>query len=120
MKNVYLALAVIGLVVAWTLIGAYVLRYGGDLGPFFGVLFSDLGTMIAVADLSISVVVFWVFAYHESKRLHMRRWWLFIIATLGVGLSFSLPLFLYVRERRLESQTSNVNATRQTSNVGSA
>jgi len=32
----------------------------------------------------------------------MKYWWAYLIATMTVGLSFALPLFLYFRERKLE------------------
>jgi hypothetical protein len=37
----------------------------------------------------------------EGPRAGVRRWWLFIPATLLVGLCFGLPLFLLPRERAL-------------------
>jgi hypothetical protein len=33
------------------------------------------------------------------------NWWLFVLASIVIGLSFALPLFLYVREPRLDMQT---------------
>src|SRR5260370_36647041 len=39
----------------------------------------------------------------EGKRLGMRLLWLPILGLCTVGVSFGLPLFLYLRERALES-----------------
>jgi hypothetical protein len=47
--------------------------------------------------------VFWVFVFVEASRLEMKNPWLYLLATLLVGLSFALPLFLYFRERKLEN-----------------
>jgi hypothetical protein len=40
----------------------------------------------------------------EANKLEMKNWWLYILASLVVGLSFALPLFLYFRERKFESK----------------
>jgi hypothetical protein len=42
-----------------------------------------------------------VFSFQEARRLQMSRWWGYVAATLLVGPSFALPLFLYFRETRL-------------------
>jgi hypothetical protein len=55
-------------------------------------------------DLTISVIVFWVYAFLEASRLQMKNPWIYVLATLLVGLSFALPLFLYFRERKLENK----------------
>jgi hypothetical protein len=38
----------------------------------------------------------------ESTRLNIRRRWLPLLAVLLVGVSLGLPLFLYMRQVRLE------------------
>jgi len=53
-------------------------------------------------DVLASAVVLLVFARHESSRLGTRGRWLPLIAVLTVGVSLGLPLFLYMRERKLE------------------
>ena len=55
-------------------------------------------------DLMISVIVFWVYMFAEANKLQMKNPWLYVLATLLVGLSFALPLFLYFRERKLEEK----------------
>ena len=56
------------------------------------------------ADLLISAIAFFCFVWFELKRLNVSRTWiiLYIGLTFGVGLSCSLPFFLYWRERQLE------------------
>jgi hypothetical protein len=56
----------------------------------------------AAFDLTISVIVFWIFMFFETNKLQMKNPWMYVLATLLVGLSFALPLFLYFRERKLE------------------
>jgi hypothetical protein len=57
----------------------------------------------AAMDLTISVIVFWIYAFVEARRLRMKNPWVYVLATLLVGLSFALPLFLHFRERQLEA-----------------
>jgi Terpene cyclase DEP1 len=50
----------------------------------------------------VSAVVVLRFIRAESGRLRINHAWLAIPATLLVGVSLGLPLFLYLRELQLE------------------
>jgi hypothetical protein len=52
-------------------------------------------------DVIISSVALWVLVISEGRRLQMRNLWLYIVCNLLGGLSLGLPLFLYMRERKL-------------------
>lgn len=100
-KNLYLILAALGMLFPYYFI--FIFHAAGDLAtlPTLTQHF-DTGMSAAFnADLLFSVIVFWVFVYHESKRIHMRNWWPFLPATF-IGLAFALPFFLYFRARHLE------------------
>ena len=103
-KNMYLALAVVG----WLVPSYYLFKFLGVNGLNVTLLLqqlfaNDISTFFAV-DLVISIVVFWIFMSAEVNRLQMKNGGLYVVATLFVGLSFALPLFLYFRERKLEGQ----------------
>jgi len=51
------------------------------------------------------VVVLTFFAWYipEAIQLKMKYWWVFIPLTFMVAIAFSFPLFLYFRERKLET-----------------
>jgi len=53
-------------------------------------------------DIIVSTIVLWFLVYFEGRRAKMGRLWLPVLASLTVGVSLALPLFLYMRERRLE------------------
>ena len=103
MRKLYLFLAVIGWVLPYYFFLPFLVANGLDLRLLVSqLLANDISTFFAV-DLIITAVVFLLFSYRESQRLGMGRWWVYVVATLLVGPSFALPLFLYVREPRLGS-----------------
>jgi hypothetical protein len=46
----------------------------------------------------------WVFVLWEGRRNRLTHLWAPILGSLTVGVSLGLPLFLYIRERQLESR----------------
>ena len=101
-RRTYLLLAALGFLLPYAFLISFLLEFGFDLPLLIRQLFaSDISTFFAV-DLIIATIVFWIFLYRESRRLNVRYWGLYVLATLLVGLSFALPLFLYAREPQLE------------------
>ena len=67
--------------------------------------FSSSSVLSGIAmDLLVSVIVFWFYMFTEANKLRMKNSWIYVVATMLVGLSFALPLFLYFRESKLESR----------------
>ena len=103
LKNIYLLLAGLGLLVPYWFFFEFLDANGLNITLLLQQLFSnDISTFFAV-DLILSTVVFWFFMVSEATKLQMHNWWLYILASLVVGLSFALPLFLYFRERKLQT-----------------
>jgi hypothetical protein len=63
-----------------------------NVSAFFGV------------DVIISGLVLLAFIFWEGRRQGMRRLWVYALSTLLVGVSLGLPLFLFFRERKLNSE----------------
>ncbi len=74
--------------------------FANRIGGFFGL------------DVLVSAVVLLRFIRVEGKRLAMSLLWLPIIGVFTIGVSFGLPLFLYLRERALEGLPGAVEAAR--------
>ncbi|MCM3141630.1 DUF2834 domain-containing protein [Brevibacillus sp. MER 51] len=55
-------------------------------------------------DFLISCLIFWVFLFQEVRKHHIKHWWIYIFATLTVGLSFAFPLFLYFRQKTIDGK----------------
>jgi len=53
-------------------------------------------------DVLVSALVLLGFMISEGRRLQLRHVWLPVVGTCTVGVSLGLPLFLLLREIRLE------------------
>lgn len=103
-KNIYFILALIGLLAPYYFLFKFLGTNGFDLDLLVQqLLANNISTFFAV-DLVISIFVFWIYLFAESNKLQMKNAWLYLLASLLVGLSFALPLFLYFKERKLEMQ----------------
>ena len=100
-KNIFLVLAIVGLIAPYYF---FLQVRGFDLGALFQQFAASKILSGTAMDLLISVIVFWFFMFTEANKLQMKNSWVYVLATLSVGLSFALPLFLYFRERKLESR----------------
>lgn len=94
---IYFALAVAGLVGTWF----FNLTYTGP--DYLADWFANRASSSAAVDLIVIVAVAATFYVPESRRLGWRCWIPigFTVLSIGVAVSFALPLFLGLRERRL-------------------
>jgi len=105
-KTLYLALCFLGAVLPYWKFLPWLAEHGLNPALFGQELFANRISGFFALDVIVSAVVLLVLIRVESSRLGVRRWWLPIIATLTVGVSLGLPLFLYMRERRLEASAN--------------
>ena len=100
-KNIFLALTIIGFIAPYYF---YLQVHDLDLNALFQQFVASKILSGTAMDLLISVIVFWFFMFTEARKLDMKNVWIYLLSTFLVGLSFALPLFLYFRERKLESK----------------
>ncbi len=101
-KTVYLILCVLGTALPYWQIGPWLAAHGLDLPLLFRQLFENrVGAFFGV-DVFVSAAALFCFASVEDRRTGSRGLWPAVLAASGVGVSLGLPLFLYLRERRLE------------------
>jgi Terpene cyclase DEP1 len=98
-KSIYLALCLLGTVLPYSQLVPFVRDHGLDGRLFLQQLFSTPVSGFFGMDVLVSSLVLWVFVYIEGRRGGVRGLWAPILATLTVGVSLGLPLFLYQRER---------------------
>src|SRR6266550_1359034 len=103
LRHVYLALCVLGVLLPYSQFVPWVLQHSLDFPLFFRHLFANrIGGFFGL-DVIISSLVLWVLVLSEGRRVGVRHLWLPVIASLVVGVSLGLPLFLYMRQLRLDA-----------------
>lgn len=70
--------------------------FATHIGGFFGM------------DVIVSAIVLVLFVFVEGRRLGMKKLWAPILGTFLVGVSFGLPLFLYMRHPYVVSPSLSV------------
>tara|TARA_Y100001968_G_scaffold238007_1_gene221319 strand:+ start:493 stop:855 length:363 start_codon:yes stop_codon:yes gene_type:complete len=104
LKWVYLFLAIIGAVLT-TLANV---DFARTYGPTFDIkLFIDLANNNPASqslsrDLFVASTALFIWIISESKRLDMKNLWIVILTTFLIAFAFSAPLFLFLRELRIE------------------
>jgi len=101
-KSLYLALCVAGTVLPYSQLLPFLREHGLDLRLFLEQLFANRIAAFFGMDVIVSSVVLWALVFIEGRRAGVRHLWAPVAANLAVGVSLGLPLFLYMRERRLE------------------
>ena len=101
-KNAYLFLCILGTVLPYSQFVPWLVENGLNAQFFVRQLFANRIGAFFGWDVLISGVVLVGFVRSEGKRLGMSLLWLPILGLCAVGVSFGLPLFLYLRERALE------------------
>ena len=74
-----------------------------DIAQFARDAIATPASLAAWLDVVISALAVLMFVYREGQRLGMQSLWLYGLATLAVGSSCGLPLFLYGRWKHLGS-----------------
>ena len=102
-RHVYAALCLAGAVLPWIPGARWLAAHRLDVPLFFRDLFANGIASAFAIDIIVSAVVVCVFVLIEGRRLGVRPLWAPLAGTVIVGVCFGLPLFLYLRERRLDS-----------------
>lgn len=106
MKRLYLLMAIAGTIVPWLFFASYFRSHGLDISGFTSSLFVNGASAGFSVDIMISILVFWIWSYFDSRELRIDNWWLVLPAGFFVGLSLALPLYLYIRENRTERRAA--------------
>lgn len=101
MARVYFWLCVIGTVLPLSSFLPWFGEHGLNLPLFAAQLFANPISSFAGWDLIALALVLFVFVAVEGGRLKVKPLWAPVAATLAVGVSLGLPLFLLLREVRL-------------------
>ncbi|HET7209203.1 MAG TPA: DUF2834 domain-containing protein [Terriglobales bacterium] len=105
-KILFLALCFVGAILPYWEFVPWVLQHGLNLRLLIQELFASRISAFFGLDVIISAVALLAFIRIESRRQGIKMWWLPYVAVLSVGVSLGLPLFLYMRELRIEQSGS--------------
>jgi hypothetical protein len=105
-KNLYLVLCLLGTVLPYSMLIQFLRDHGLNMRLFFEQLFANPVSSFFGLDVIVSTICLWVFIYFEGRRMRVPHRWIPVVASLTVGLSLALPLFLYLREIRFPRQES--------------
>jgi uncharacterized protein DUF2834 len=97
-KAFYLLLCVAGTVLPLSFLFQFIREHGLNLRLLVEQLFANSISSFFGVDVIVSAVCLWLFVYFEGRRAHVKNLWAPIVASLLVGVSLGLPLFLYLRE----------------------
>jgi len=95
----FLILSIVGLITAWVFNGIASVTGQNYLDAWFG---SAVDWVLSL-DILIVAVTGSAFMIFEARKLGMKRVWLYILLSGVTAFAFTLPLFLAMRERKLEA-----------------
>jgi hypothetical protein len=102
LQGTYLILCILGTALPYSQFISFLLENGLDLERFFEQLFINRISAFFGMDVVVSSLALWTFVWVEGSRLKMKNLWVYIASNLLVGVSLALPLFLLMRQRKLE------------------
>ena len=104
LKWLYLALAISGAVLPWLANLDFIREYGSsfDVGMFARLANANPAASSLSRDLAIGATAVVIWIVQESKRLQMRGLPWVLLSCVTLAFACGAPLFLYLRERRLE------------------
>jgi hypothetical protein len=102
-RHLYLGLCVLGTVLPYAAFAPFLRQHGLDLRELVVQLFATPVSSFFALDVIVSALVLWVFVASDGRREGTRPLWAPVVASLTVGVSLGLPLFLYLREARRDA-----------------
>jgi hypothetical protein len=101
-KHFYAVLCIAGAVLPYWAFLPWIILHGLNVKLFMHELFANRISTFFALDVILSAVALLAFIPIESSRFVIKHRWLPVLATLLIGVSLGLPLFLYLRELRFE------------------
>lgn len=104
-QHLYLVFCIVGTVLPLAQFVPWIIANGLDITLFIQQLFSTGISAFFAWDVIVSALVLLFFIYSEGRRMLMKNLWLPMLATLCIGVSLGLPLFLYLRQLKLDGNS---------------
>lgn len=103
MKVVYLLLSLLGLLIPYGALVPWVVANGLNIPLIAEQAMANSISLFAWLDVVIAAVVLLLFIACDARANQVKGAIYPVIGTLIVGVSFGLPLYLYLRERHLNN-----------------
>lgn len=100
----WFALAIAGLIGTWTFNAFAIIQMRDFIGDWVG---SGPAVSSLTVDLLVVAVAGCILIVVESRRLGMKRAWLYIVLSGLTAFAFTFPLFLANRERRMHALSAS-------------
>src|SRR5918994_4085234 len=94
----YLLLCLTGTILPYLFLLPFLREHGLDLRLIVEQLFANRISSFFGMDVIVTTVCLWIFLYFEGRKLRVKHLWAPVLASLTVGVSLALPLFLFLRE----------------------
>ena len=109
LKWIYLFLAIFGAILPTLANIEFAKSYGNsfDIKLFIELANNNPASQSLSRDLFIGSTSVFVWIISESRRLKMKNLWIVILTTFTIAFAFSAPLFLYLRELRIEEMNND-------------
>ena len=100
----YLALAIAGAILPWLANLEFIRQSGApfDLALFIAQANANPAAQSLSRDLLIGATAFTIWMVVEARRLQIKFFWIALLASFGLAFACGAPLFLFLRERRLQ------------------
>jgi len=98
LKTVYLILFIVGTIVPYYFFISFLIEHGIDTYAILQNMLANKISTFFVSDVIISAICLFVLSFASRKMIGI-YWILPVVATLCIGVSAGLPLFLYLREK---------------------
>jgi len=97
-RNLYVVFCLLGLVLPYAQFIPWIIEHHAlNISMFMSDLFANRIAAFCAFDVIVSAIMLLLFIQSEGRRLPM-------LGTVFVGVSFGLPLFLYLRQLELDQQ----------------
>ncbi|WP_191601866.1 DUF2834 domain-containing protein [Marinomonas algicola] len=100
MMKMYLLFSVLGAVIPFGAFLPWIIDNGLDLVSFYNAATANSISIFAWLDVVIAAIALLVFIVTDGRKNKISHYWVAVFATLTIGVSCGLPLYLYFKEKQ--------------------
>jgi hypothetical protein len=111
LQAIFLTLTIAGALLPWTANIDFIRKYGPsfDIGQFIALANANPASRSLSLDLAVGATAIIIWMVSESRRLKIKGIGWVLLSCMGIAFACGAPLFLYLRERRLQEIASSTS-----------